>query len=56
VQQLPARGELVREVPRASRVAGSFAQQNKAATYRAAPTAGVDGDLDPALLPTICWR
>jgi hypothetical protein len=37
-------------------MAGSFAEQNKAATCRAAPTAGADGDLDPALLSTICWR
>jgi hypothetical protein len=35
-------------------MAGSFAEQNKAATCRAAPTAGADGDLDPALLSTIC--
>jgi hypothetical protein len=37
-------------------MAGSFAEQNKAATCRAAPTAGADGDLDPALVSTICWR
>jgi hypothetical protein len=34
---------------------GSFAEQNKAATRQAAPTAGADGDLDPALVSTICW-
>jgi hypothetical protein len=37
-------------------MAGGFAEQNKAATCRAAPTAGADGDLDPALLSTIRWR
>jgi hypothetical protein len=36
-------------------MAGSFAEQNKAATCRAATTAGADGDLDPALVSTICW-
>jgi hypothetical protein len=37
-------------------MAGSFAEQHKAATCQAAPTAGADGDLDPALLSTICRR
>jgi hypothetical protein len=35
-------------------MAGSFAQQNQAATCRAALTVGGDGDLDQALLSMTC--